>query len=42
MQNIQERKKHLENIEHDVIIIPEWFFKEKQTPMRKKKSSVEF
>ena len=29
-------KKHLENIRHKEIIIPEWFFKEEQTPIKKK------
>ena len=29
------RKKHLQNIKQDDIIIPEWLFKEKQTPVKK-------
>ena len=29
-------KKHLENIRQNEIIIPEWFFKEEQTPIKKK------
>ena len=29
-------KKHLESIRQNEIIIPEWFFKEEQTPIKKK------
>ena len=29
-------KKQLENVRRNEIIIPEWFFKEQQTPVRKK------
>ena len=29
-------KKHLESIRQNDIIIPEWLFKEEQTPIRKK------
>ena len=29
-------KKHLENIEQNEMIIPEWFFKEERTPIKKK------
>ena len=30
-------KKHLEKIIQNEIIIPEWLFKEEQTPIKKKK-----
>ena len=29
-------KRHLENIRQNEIIIPEWFFKEEQSPIKKK------
>ena len=29
-------KKHLENIEQNEMIIPQWLFKQEQTPFRKK------
>ena len=29
-------KKHLENIEQNEMIIPDWLFKEEQTPIKKK------
>ena len=29
-------KKHLENIKQNEIIIPEWFFEEEQSPIKKK------
>ena len=33
-------KKHLENIEQNEMIIPEWLFKEEQTPIQKKIQKV--
>ena len=30
-------KNHLENMIHDEMIIPEWLFKEKQSPIKSKK-----
>ena len=33
-------KKHLENIERNEMIIPEWFFKEKKSPVKKKIQKV--
>ena len=33
-------KKHLENIEQNEMIIPEWFFKEEKTPIKKKMQKV--
>ena len=33
-------KKHLENIEQNEMIIPEWLFKQEQTPIRKKIQKV--
>ena len=33
-------KKHLENLIQNEMIIPEWFFKEKQTPVKKKIQKV--
>ena len=40
MQNNLRSKKHLENIRQDEIIVPEWLFKEEQTPIRKKIKKV--
>ena len=33
-------KKYLENIEQNEMIIPEWLFKQEQTPIKKKKPKV--
>ena len=33
-------KKHLENVEQNEMIIPEWFFKEKKSPIKKKIQKV--
>ena len=33
-------KKHLENIEQNEMIIPEWLFKQEQTPIKKKIQKV--
>ena len=33
-------KKHLENLEQNEMIIPEWFFKEEKTPIKKKVQKV--
>ena len=33
-------KRHLENLKQNEIIIPEWFFKEEQTPIKKKIKKV--
>ena len=33
-------KKHLENVEKNEMIIPEWFFKEEKSPMKKKIQKV--
>ena len=33
-------KKHLENIEQNEMILPEWFFKEERPPIRKKIQKV--
>ena len=33
-------RKHLENIEQNEMIIPEWFFKEEKAPIRKKIQKV--
>ena len=33
-------KKHLENINQNEIIIPEWFFKEEKTPIKNKIKKV--
>ena len=33
-------KKHLENIEQNEMIIPEWFFKEEKSPIKKKIQKV--
>ena len=29
-------RKHIENIEQNELIIPDWFFKEKRSPIKKK------
>ena len=33
-------KKHLENLEKNEMIIPEWFFKEEKSPIKKKIQKV--
>ena len=33
-------KKHLENVKQNEIIIPEWLFKEEQTPFEKKNKKI--
>ena len=33
-------KKHLENIKRNELIIPEWFFKEERTPIKKQIKKV--
>ena len=33
-------KKHLENIEQNEMIIPDWLFKQEQTPIREKIQKV--
>ena len=33
-------KKHLENVEKNEMIIPEWLFKEEKTPVKKKIKKV--
>ena len=33
-------KKHLENIKQNEMIIPEWLFKEEQSPIKKKIQKV--
>ena len=33
-------KKHFENIEQNEMIIPEWLFKQEQTPIKKKIQKV--
>ena len=33
-------KKHLENVEQNEMIIPDWFFKEEKTPIKKKIQKV--
>ena len=40
MQKHLRSKKHLENIERNEKIIPEWFFKEDRTPIKKKIQKV--
>ena len=37
MQKHLRSKKHLEDIEKNEMIIPEWLFKQEQTPIKKKK-----
>ena len=36
MQKHLRSKKHLENINRNEMIKPEWFFKEEKTPIKKK------
>ena len=36
MQKHFRSKKHLENINQNEMIIPEWFFKEEKTPIKKR------
>ena len=40
MQKDFRSKKHLENIKQNEMIIPEWLFKQEQTPIRKKIQKV--
>ena len=40
MQKLLRSKKHLENIERNKMIIPEWFFKEEKSPVKKKIQKV--
>ena len=40
MQKHLRSKKHLENIERNEMIIPEWFFKEEKSPIKKKIQKV--
>ena len=40
MQKHLRSKKHLENIKQNEMIIPEWLFKQEQTPIRKKIQKV--
>ena len=40
MQKHLRSKKHLENMIQNEMIIPEWFFKEEQTPIKKKIQKV--
>ena len=40
MQKHLRSKKHLENIERNKMIIPEWFFKEEKSPVKKKIQKV--
>ena len=40
MQKHLRSKKHLENIKQIEIIIPEWLFKQEQTPIKKKLQKV--
>ena len=40
MQKHLRSKKHLENINRNEMIIPEWFFKEEKTPIKKKIQKV--
>ena len=40
MQKHLRSKKHLENVEQNKMIIPEWFFKEEKTPIKKKIQKV--
>ena len=40
MQKHLRSKKHLENINRSEMIIPEWFFKEEKTPIKKKIQKV--
>ena len=36
MQKHLRSKKHLENLEQNEMTIPEWLFKQEQTPFKKK------
>ena len=36
MQKLLRSKKHLENVIQNEMIIPEWFFKEEKSPIKKK------
>ena len=40
MQKHLRSKKHLEKLEQNEMIIPEWFFKEEKTPIKKKTQKV--
>ena len=40
MQKHLRSKKHLENINRNEMIIPEWFFKEERSPIKKKTQKV--
>ena len=40
MQKHLRSKKHLENVEQNEMIIPEWFFEEEKTPIKKKIQKV--
>ena len=40
MQKHLRIKKHLENMEQNEMIIPEWLFRQEQTPIRKKTQKV--
>ena len=40
MQKHLRSKKHLENINRNEMSIPEWFFKEENTPIKKKIQKV--
>ena len=40
MQKHLRSKKHLEKLEQNEMIIPEWFFKEEKTPIKKKIQKV--
>ena len=40
MQKHLRSKKHLETIEHNEMIIPEWLFKEERSPIKKKIQKV--
>ena len=40
MQKHSRIKKNLENIKQNEMIIPEWFFKEEQTPIKNKIQKV--
>ena len=35
-----KRKKHLENIEQNEMIMPDWLFKEERSPIKKKIQKV--
>ena len=40
MQKHLRSKKHLENIEQNEMIIPDWFFKQEKSPIKKKIQKV--